>query len=193
VLYEIADRYPVSVVTQPNSGLPAARNFGIALAGGRYVLPFDADDVAEPELVERCVEALEAAPGAAYVATWSRFMHEDGRVVDDGYQPLGNWSDLVREQNVAGAAASLLRRELFDQGFGYDTEFPSYEDWYLLRQLHEAGLYGVVLPQRLFRYRVRADSMLRVIGDPDSRRFREEMDTRLREREMDWVATSAER
>ena len=52
----------------------------------------------------------------------------------------GNRSTLVREQNVAGSAVSLFRRELFERGFEYDPEFPSYEDWYLFRQLHDAGL-----------------------------------------------------
>lgn len=187
VLGELAGRYPLRVLTQPNSGLSAARNFGIALSRGRYVLPFDADDVAEPELVERCVAALEGDPGAAYAATWSRFMHEDGRLVDDGYQPLGNTGSLLAEQNVAGAAASVFRREVFDR-FSYDPELPSYEDWYLFRQLREAGLYGLVVPERLFRYRVRSGSMLRLVGDPEMRRFREEMDTRLREREVEWTA-----
>jgi hypothetical protein len=33
--------------------------------------------------------------------------------------------------------------------------------------------------------------MLRLIGDPERERFREEMDTRLRERAVEWVAPSA--
>src|SRR5918999_225395 len=60
----------VTVLTQPNSGLSAARNFGIAQARGRYVLPLDADDVLDPRFVERCVEALERDPERAYVTTW---------------------------------------------------------------------------------------------------------------------------
>ncbi len=193
VLERIAERYPVTVVAQPNSGLPQARNFGIALTRGDYVLPFDADDVAEPELVERCVEALEADPEAVYVTPWSNYMLESGKlVVDAGYQPLGNRSALVREQNVAGSAVSLFRRELFERGFEYDPEFPSYEDWYLFRQLHDAGLYGHALPQRLYRYRIRSKSMLRAIGDPDNERIREEMDARVAERAMDWIAGSGE-
>lgn len=188
VLDELADRYPgVSIVAQPNSGLAAARNFGVALARGRYVIPFDGDDVAEPELVERCLAALEANPDAAYVATWSRFMHPDGRLVDDGYQPLGNTSRLMAEQNVGGAAASLFRREVLER-FPYNTELASYEDWYLFRQLRDAGVYGHVIPQRLFRYRVRPDSMLRTIGVPETERFLEEIETRIQEDRMEWVA-----
>jgi glycogen synthase len=188
VLERLASRYPVSIVTQPNSGLPAARNLGIALTRGRYVLPFDADDIAEPALIERCVEALEADPEAAYVATWSTFVHEDGTPVEDGYRPLGNFSRLIREENVAGASSSLIRREVFERGFAYDLELPSYEDWYLFRQLHEAGLYGHVIPEPLFRYRVRVDSMLRRVGAPEMDRFRDEMEARLRERAVEWVA-----
>jgi glycosyltransferase involved in cell wall biosynthesis len=188
VLEGIAARYPVSVVAQPNSGLPQARNLGIALTRGRYVLPFDADDIAEPELVERCVEALEADPDAAYVTPWSNYMLENGKlVVGAGYQPLGNRSALVREQNVAGSAVTLFRREVFDR-FEYDPEFPSYEDWYLFRQLHDAGLYGHALPQRLYRYRIRSESMLRSVGDPDNERIVEEMEARALEQQMQWTA-----
>lgn len=188
VLGRIADRHPVSIVAQPNSGLPQARNLGIALTRGPYVLPFDADDIAEPELVERCVEALEADPDAVYVTPWSSYMLESGKpVVDAGYQPLGNRSGLVREQNVAGSAVTLFRREIFDRGFAYDPEFPSYEDWYLFRQLHDAGLYGHALPQRLYRYRIRSKSMLRAVGDGDNERVREEMDARALERSVQWI------
>lgn len=190
VLEELASRYPLRVVTQPNSGLSAARNFGIALSRGDYILPFDADDVAEPDLVARCVAALDGDPKAAYVATWSQFMHEDGRLVDDGYQPLGNESSLLGEQNVAGTAASMFRREVFDR-FQYDPELPSYEDWFLFRQLREAGLLGLVIPERLFRYRVRPGSMLRKVGAPKMHRFAVEMETRLRERAVDWTAPDA--
>ncbi len=67
------------LVTQANAGLSAARNFGISQARGEYVLPFDADDIAEPELVERFVAAHRARSALAYVTSWSRFVNEDGR------------------------------------------------------------------------------------------------------------------
>ena len=39
----------VVVVSQMNSGLGAARNFGISQCRGRYVFPLDADNMAHPE------------------------------------------------------------------------------------------------------------------------------------------------
>ena len=55
ILLELADRYPLELVTQPNSGLGAARNAGATQARGAYVFFLDADNVAAPAFVERCV------------------------------------------------------------------------------------------------------------------------------------------
>jgi glycogen(starch) synthase len=191
VLDELVSRYPVTVVTQPNSGLPAARNFGIAQSRGKYVLPFDADNVADPALIERCVEALEADSELAYVTTWSQFIDERGTPIGGqwgGYQPLGNSTSLVNEQAVAGDATCLIRRSLFDGGFAYNTDFASLEDWFLYRELHRAGLYGHVIPERLVRYRVRRGSMIRAIGVPEWERFMGEMEAHEREQLVDWTA-----
>src|SRR5205823_2987268 len=59
VIAELASRYPITVVTQVNSGLGAARNFGISQARGEYVVPLDADNVLEPTFVERALAARD--------------------------------------------------------------------------------------------------------------------------------------
>src|SRR5207253_751015 len=139
------------------AGLGAARNFGISQASGRYVLPLDADDRLVPTFVERCVDILEEHPDLAYATTWSAYIRPDGEPYGEGvgWAPFGNWSQLVRLNNVAGTCTAVIRRRFFDLGFGYSDELTSYEDWFLYRELHEAGHYGVVLPERLFEYRVR--------------------------------------
>jgi glycogen synthase len=191
VLEDVAAREGVTVLTQPNRGLGAARNFGISQARGAYVLPLDADDVIEPEFVTRCVEVMERDDELAYVTTWVQYMEEDGRrVVDErgGYMPYGNWSALVRRNNVAGTCTALLRRHLFDLGFRYSHDLTSYEDWWLYWELHEAGHFGAVIPERLFRYRVRARSMMREIGSPQLAQLHEEMQAHIREHELRWTA-----
>ena len=79
-----------------------------------------------------------------------------------GYQPLGNFTELVDEYNTAGDAAAVWPRRLFDLGFRYDENVAMIEDWTLYRRMREAGLYGRVIPERLMRYRVRPDSMYQV-------------------------------
>lgn len=190
VLGELATRYPLSVVTQMNSGLGAARNFGIVQSRGRYVVPVDADNMLEPTFIERGVALLESQPDVAYVTTWSRFVDHNGIELDpsdQGYQPLGNVTDLVRVTNVAGDATSVIRRRLFDLGFAYSPDLTSFEDWSFYRALGENGHEGLVIPERLFRYRIRPESMLREIGAPREDRLMTEIDTHLTEGRIAWT------
>lgn len=193
VLGELATRWPLRVVTEHNRGLGAARNLGVTVSRGRYVFPLDADNVAEPEFVERCVEVLEARPELAYVTSWNLYIDEDGeaRWGDKGWQPIGNEAmELDEERNVAGDAAALLRRRLFER-FRYSEELTSYEDWHLYRRLARAGQVGAVIPERLIRYRVRADSMQAHVAEPNKPRLHAEMDALLREEDMQWTSSSA--
>ncbi len=48
-----------------------------------------------------------------------------------------------------------------------------------------------MIPERLIRYRVRADSMQAEVAEPNSERLLAEMDAQLREEEMKWTSSSA--
>jgi glycosyltransferase involved in cell wall biosynthesis len=189
VLDELSRRYAIVVVTQPNSGLGAARNFGIAQSRGRYVLPLDADNLIEPAFVERCVDVLEHDPDVAYVTSWSRYIDAEGNKIagpEGGYHPIGNAARVLDRTNVAGDAVAVVRRSIFDR-LGYSTELTSYEDWVLYRQLQAQGLIGHVIPEPLLLYRLREDSMLRLVGVPRKTRLAGEMRAYLKEREITWT------
>jgi len=182
IIAELAVRYPMRVLSQPHSGLSTARNAGISQARGKYVFPMDADNVAEPEFVSRCVSVLEADPRLAYVTTWSRFIDEDG-VADlapsGGIQPLGNTSRILPHINAAGDAAAVLPRRLFQLGYRYSPDLSSNEDWALYRQLAQDGRFGRVIPERLMRYRIRPGSMTRTVAAPHLTRLIEEIDAHM--------------
>lgn len=194
VVAELAARLPVVVISQMNQGLGAARNFGVLQSQGRYVFPLDCDNIAEPEFVARCVEVLESRREVAYVTSWSSYIEEDGAMrsgPDRGYQPLGNQAALSCEENVAGDAAAVIRRRLFDAGFRYSEELASFEDWAFYRQLREAGHFGAVIPERLLRYRVREDSMQARIAQPRRVRLEGEINALIRENQVRWTSSSA--
>jgi glycogen synthase len=191
VLEGLTDRFPIRVLAQRNSGLSRARNAGIAHSRGRYVLPLDADNMLRPAFVSRCVALLEREPDAAFATTWSQSITEDGRSIaapNEGIQPFGNSSSAVLHDNVAGDATAVLRREIFERGFRYCPDLASYEDWQLYRELHRAGVFGVVIPERLFLYRLRSDSMVREVGLVHHGRLYSEMQAHLRAGEVEWQA-----
>jgi glycogen synthase len=191
IVFQLAEQHPnLRLVTQPNSGLGPARNFGVRCARGEYVLPLDADDTIDPRLVERCLEALERDPDLAYVATWTHYHDEDMRPDPSGagYNPYGNWSRLIERNNVGGTCTALIRRSVFELGFTYSPDLTSYEDWFLYRELHHAGHHGAVIPEPLFNYRVRRTSMMREIGQPSLERLVDEMRAHVCERDVQWAA-----
>jgi glycogen synthase len=119
-------------------------------------------------------------------------MDPEGRPLaqdDGGYMPFGNWSRLIERNNVGGTCAALLRRRLFELGFAYSPDLTAYEDWLLYYDLHRAGHHGAVIPERLFRYRVRPDSMMRTDGEPVTDLIFEEIRAHVRENEVQWVAS----
>jgi len=192
VLAELATQYPLRVVVQENRGLGAARNVGIRLSRGRYVLPLDPDNVLHPTFVARAVALLEADGDLAFVTSWNRYVAQDGTPYPPphlGYRPIGNWSALVDERNVAGDGTAVLRRSVFDR-HRYSEDLTAFEDWALYRRLHHAGLHGHVIPEMLWDYRIRASSMLREVGLREEDRLHEEMDAVVREQEMTWVSTN---
>lgn len=163
VLEELAADPRVRVVHQPNDGDAAARNLGIALAEGEYLLMFDADNVLEPEFVARALAMLRADPDLAYVTCWMRFIGPDGAALDGrGYAALGNRVLPDEEENWDGDTAGLFpRRVLTDLDPPFDPRAAMHSDWHLYRRLRGHGKYGAVIPEPLFRYRVHPDSLLR--------------------------------
>jgi glycosyltransferase involved in cell wall biosynthesis len=148
--------YPrTRLIRQRNQGLSAARNAGIAAARGRFVVPLDADDELAPAFLACTVEALEAAPEAAYAHTWTRlYGNQDLIWVDRPYNPY----QLLLSTSVVGCA--LIRAEVLRAVGGYDIgRRAGNEDWDLWLRLLEAGWGQVEVPRPLFRYRQHGISM----------------------------------
>ena len=50
---EIAKKYSVIIVEKENGGLSSARNAGIKVATGKYIMSFDSDDILRPQAIEK--------------------------------------------------------------------------------------------------------------------------------------------
>lgn len=153
------DRAKTRVVHSERLGLPGARNLGAAHTTGTFLCMVDADDLLEPPFLERSLAALEAAPDVAFASHWLRTFGDETWE----WTPTDcTFPALLHANTVNGAA--LMRRSMFDQLRGFDeTMTDGCEDWEFWIRAVGAGFSGVIVPEFLFRYRRRADSMSRLM------------------------------
>jgi glycosyltransferase involved in cell wall biosynthesis/peptidoglycan/xylan/chitin deacetylase (PgdA/CDA1 family)/SAM-dependent methyltransferase len=144
------------ILRTENQGLARTRNLGIREAAGRYVSFLDADDLLEPTFLERTVAVLESEPSLAFASCWlegfgqSQFLWTPSTC---------DFPHLLAEDTVCTAA--LTRKDALVSVGGFDAAMPlpGYEDWDLAIGLVERGLRGRIVPEVLFRYRIRPGSM----------------------------------
>jgi glycosyltransferase involved in cell wall biosynthesis len=156
ILKEVAEAGD-SVVSQPNRGLGAARNAGIRLAKGEFILPLDSDNRIRYAYLNEAVSLLKDNPSLDVIyADAEYFGARSGRWQIPEFDLLS----LVRTNFID--ACALYRKSLWEKVGGYDKHMPSmgWEDWdFWLRVAAHGGTF-FHLPKIGFDYRVRSDSMI---------------------------------
>lgn len=154
------------VIDQSNQGLAKARNKGISKARGRYILPLDSDNKIRPEYITKSIEILDKYPevGVVYGDVQLFDQRKDILPVPDfdiNKLAMGNYID----------ACAVLRKELWIDCGGYDDKIPDklgYEDWDLWLGAAAKGWQFHHIPEVMFDYRVREDSMVSVCRIPEN-------------------------
>lgn len=161
---QIVDGRPrTTLLRQTNGGVSAARNAGINAADHEFVLIVDADNVLRPHLVERMVRALRVRRDASWV-TCSFAMFQDGsREFRGVFGPLEGPPAALLVENIAGDACALHRREKLLEVGGFLAPRGITDDWDLNLTYLERGHALATVPEILFDYRVRGDSMSRTM------------------------------
>lgn len=144
----------VLVLSQDNLGVSAARNHGMRVARGSYLLPLDGDDLLEPGYLAATVPVLRDNPELAVVSTQADYFGaRTGRM--DLSAPSLPW--MVAENSIHNT--SLFRKADFERLGGYDETlrrgFEDHEWW--VRLLMDGG-EARILDEVLFRYRVQTES-----------------------------------
>lgn len=146
------------VLRQPNQGLAAARNNGIAATRGAIVLPLDDDNRLLPTYLQRGLPLMEADEGVDVVyGDRLDFGLRQARVV------IGEPSLTAMLQQNHIDACALIRRSFWQRCGGYDPSLPALEDWDLWLKGMRQGMHAVYLAEPCFEYRTRPDSMLRTV------------------------------
>ena len=147
------------VLWQNHAGCGAARNTGARAAAGELLLFFDADNLARPRLVEKLAETLRRRPGSVYAAPGTRLFEDgSGRTVFVGCGAETSPATLFVE-NTGGGVVALHRREALLSVGGFSETRAIHDDWDLWLRYAEKGLSGSVVPEVLYDYRQRGDSL----------------------------------
>ncbi|MGH8951637.1 MAG: glycosyltransferase family 2 protein, partial [Acidimicrobiia bacterium] len=154
-LLDSLDRPRLRVIRQANVGLPGARNAGMKLARGEFLIPLDSDDELGPEYMTKLLTAMRSRPDAGFAHCLAR-LHGD---IDAVWipRPFNPYWQLI-ENAVVGCV--LLRATAWEAVGGYDETMTSgNEDWEMWLRLTGAGWGQVRVEEPLFLYRKHGVSM----------------------------------
>ena len=168
-------RKHIRAIKQPNQGHPGAMNRLFAEARGDYVAKCDADDIWEPDKLERQLEAVQAHPDVDIVPTGARFfgLVEAERVSfpQPGILERRDLGRRLYRRNFVCASSPLIRRELYTRLGAFD-ETLACEDYDFWLRAFAAGAVFYYDPRLLVRYRVHAAQV-----SQDELRMREDVYT----------------
>ena len=133
-----------------NRGLGASLNGCLSRAGGEYIARQDADDVSDPDRIQRTMDFLLSS-GAPYAACGVR-VFDDGGVWSTRQYPQKITKHIIAQKNPFFHPTMVFRRAVLEGVGGYSEtpETRRTEDYDLVMRLAAEGVIGENLPEILY-------------------------------------------
>lgn len=156
----------IKVIHQQNGGLSKARNVGIDVAKGVYLVFVDSDDTVEDELIEKLYKCLKKYD-CKMAACGRKYVFEDGKAickVPKGIDTVYEFEDAIKEMNTfrlfdMSATSKIFAKELFST-----INFPEgklSEDYFVMYKLIDLAHKVGYISDPLYNYFQRTNSISR--------------------------------
>lgn len=153
----------IRYLRRPHCGVSAARNMGIAEAGGDFIAFLDSDDLWKPTKLQRKVDFLHTHPevdvvfsdlekfdGDEHVVSFMRTTPTFSKLLQDAAFPEGLVLEprtvllcLLEEVPIKIPTLTIRREALARSGL-FDEQWSSSEDWELLLRLCRSARFGYI-------------------------------------------------
>ncbi|MES2964659.1 MAG: glycosyltransferase [Bdellovibrionota bacterium] len=137
-------------------GPGATRNLLAKRATTPYLVFFDDDNLAAPEMMETWSKLTRLPMVDAFSCAYESFIERPGGKIERGadFAFIGKVVGRSIEMNGFGDSASLFKRSSFLAAGGFDEDPTAlFEDFELFLRMHMMGYELRTIPHRLFRYR----------------------------------------
>lgn len=155
-----ADYSTVRVIRQENAGVAHARNNGIHAAKGEIIALLDADDIVLENYYEKAVTILTQFDNVSFVGCWTEFFNETGTsgkwITHTPSLPLYYLMNTINSQAIVVKKEALTTAGLHDPSLNMMLD-----DWESVIDMVSNDYFGIVIPEFLFRYRIRQNSVYR--------------------------------
>ncbi|NRT15135.1 hypothetical protein HNP99_001482 [Flavobacterium sp. 28A] len=155
VLKKVASRV-TKLITQENLGQSTARNQGIQVSKGEYILVLDSDDFFETSFCEKAIPLFFANDDIKIVSCMANRLYDNGD--RNIFSPSGGTIVNFLQENQALGTSMFTKKDWLLCG-GYDEEMRNgFEDWeFFIRILKDRGR-AYIIQEPLYNYRRRSNS-----------------------------------
>lgn len=161
LLADIDDPRLRHIVNPERTSLPQQHNRALAETRGRFICRFDADDICEPDRIERELAFLQSHPDIDVVGSGLTVIDEHGAVIGARHYPREHSAILaaMRRYNPIANSTVMFRREVYERFGGWRESVLPAQDYEWYSRLGAGGVRFANLPEPLVRYRLHGGSL----------------------------------